>query len=814
MIDGLLWDIRSAWRHTIRRRGFSVTAMLLLALGIGATVTIFTLINAVFLQPPPAVADPDRLVSIYTSDFSGPRFGTSSYPDYVDFAAADSRLAGIAAYSPRPFTLSTGRESFRTFGEMVTANYFTLLGVAPAIGRGLDTDAPASPRVVLGYALWRDRFAAAPDVLGRAVRLSGRTYTVVGVAPEGFAGSLHGVRSEVWLPIETAAYLTPGADDLTNRGDRNLFLTGRLADGATAAEARARLETVAGALHATYPGQWTDRTGAARAVTVLPEREARIAPQIKGPVSAFLAVLFGVSALVLVVCCANVANLLLSRAVARRREIATRIALGGGRGRVIRQLLLEGAMLAVGGGTIGLLLASWAAGALTRLRPPLPIPVSLDLRLDVRVVAFALAATAVTTLAGALAPALRATRFERGSALRLDAGGLPGGGRGLRNGLVVAQMAVSLVVLSAAGLFLSSLRHATRIDPGFESSHVALLPVGLGVQGYDESKGRRFYADLEARVRALPEVESAALGEIVPLGLTGQRRGISVEGYEPAPGEDMEFGTSAVGAGYFHVLRIPVLRGRALDDRDRADAPPVAVINEAFARRFWPGADPIGRRFSTGRGGAREVVGVVRDAKYRSLGEAPQPYFYQPFLQAYEPDMVLHVRTRGAPGAVLPALSRTMRALDPDLPAEPVTLTGHLGLSVLPQRLGAAVLGAFGAISIALTTLGLFGVVSYAVSQRSTEIGIRLAVGASGGQIIGLVVRNGMVLALTGCAIGAVGAVVASRLLGSFLIGVRPSDPLTLCAAVALLFGAALLASWVPARRAAALDPMLVLRSE
>ncbi|HJR50057.1 MAG TPA: ADOP family duplicated permease, partial [Gemmatimonadales bacterium] len=604
-------------------------------------------------------------------------------------------------------------------------------------------------------------------------------------------------------------------DVMEERGDRGLWLVGRLGDGATVEEVRGQLAVVAARLHGAYPETWTDVAGKPRRVTVLPEREARIFPGIRGPVTQFLGLLMTVAGLVLVVCCANLANLLLARGTVRRGELAVRLALGGGRGRLVRQLLTEGLMLAILGGTAGVALALWAADALGAFRPPLPVPVALEFPLDGRILLFTLAVSAATVVLSALVPALRATRLDAATALRSDISVGAGSRRfGLRDALVAGQVAVSLVVLAAAGLFITSLRNASRLDPGFRSEGLALLRLDLGVQGYDSSRGQAFYLDLERRVRALPGVEAVALAEILPLGLSGLRRGVEVEGYAPAEGEDMEFGTNTVSAGYFEAMGIEIVRGRGFEPTDRAGARAVAVVNESFARRFWPGENPIGRRITTGKGGVREIVGVARDGKYRSLSEEPQPHFYQPFAQMYEPDMVLVVRVATDARSVLPLLLQETLALDPELPVEASTMEEHLGLAVLPQRIGSAVLTSFGAITTLLAALGLYGVMSYVVSQRTREIGIRVALGARGRDVRLLVLRRALAVTLTGLALGLAGALATARLLGSFLVNVSPSDPITLLSVTAFFTAIALLASWLPARRAAAVDPVRALRWE
>jgi predicted permease len=814
MMDALRQDLQFALRQLVRSPGFAALAVAMLALGIGATTTIFSVINTVFLRPPAHVREPERLVAVFTSDFSGPRYGTSSYPDFRDFAAGAAGLEALAATTPRPFSVATGKDSFRAMGEMVSDDFFGILGVPLALGHGFVAGG-SETEAVIGHGLWQRRLGGAADVVGRTIRLSGHTFTIAGVAPEGFNGTMRGVRVEIWTPLAAQQVLSPNDDMLTNRGDRGLFLVGRLRAGVTAAQAQSQLDVVAARLHGAYGRTWIDHTGRARVVTLIPERDARIFPTLRGPVTQFLALLMGVACLVLVICCANLANLLLARGTARRREVAVRLALGGSRTRLVRQLLTEGLVLAAAGGAGGVMLAAWATGALAGFEPPLPVPVALDFPLDARILLFTVLTTAVTVVLSALAPALRATRLESATALRGDMGVTAVGRRiGLRDGLVVTQVAISLVVLATAALFLASLRNATRIDPGFRAAGLAMLRLELGIQGYDSVRGRSFYAELERRAKSLPGVDAASLAEIVPLGLARQRRGIEVEGYAPREGEEMEFGVNTVGAGYFETMDIALVQGRGFEPSDREGAAPVAVVNESFARRFWPGDNPIGRRFSTARGGTREVVGVARDGKYWSLTEEPQPHFYEPFAQAYEADMVLLVRTASDPRGILPALTREARALDPELPVEANTMTEHLGFALLPQRLGAVVLGLFGVVAASLAALGLYGVMSYVVSQRTAEIGIRMALGARPRDVRTLVVRRALALTLTGLGVGLAGALAATRVLASFLVEVSPTDPATL-ATVALLFtSVALLASWLPARRAASVDPMRALRSE
>jgi predicted permease len=811
-------DVRFAVRQLARSPGFAALAVVMVALGIAATTTIFTLVNTLFLRPPPLVRAPEQVVAVFTSDYSGPRYGYTSYLDYLDYVEAGSGVLTLGAFSPRPFGLATGRENLRVFGEMVTDNYFDVLGVPSALGAGLTgkSGPPAAGlEAVIGYGLWQRAFGGAPDIVGRTIRVSGQSFVVAGVAPRGFSGSVRGIQSELWIPLSADPQLNPGSDDLTSRGSRGLMLVGRLASAGMVAVAQARLDVAARRLHDAFPKQWTDRRGAPRAVTVVSERDARVPPQFRGNVAGFLALLMSVAGLVLVICCANLANLLLARGSARRRELAIRMALGAGRSRLIRQMLTEALIVAAAGGALGVIAANWAAELLSGLRPPLPIPVALDLSIDARILAFSAGVTLLTVVGFALLPALRCTRLDASPAIRLE-GSAPRDPHvrfGLRDGLVVAQVAVSLLVLVAAGLLITSLRHGTRLDLGFQPDRVVTVQIELAIQGYSEARGREFYLDLERRILGLAGVESAGLAETAPLGFERRRRGIEVEGYEPQPGEEMEIGLNTVDAGYFGALGIPRMRGRLFDRRDASGSAPVAIVSQSFVDRFLPGADPIGRHLDDGKG-PREIIGVVKDVKQTSLGDKPEPYFYVPFAQVYRPDMILLVRSARSSDQVLPLLAREVKALDPDLPLRLATMEEHLGLAVLPQRVAAWALGAFGLTGLVLAALGLYGVLSYLVSQRTREIGIRLALGATSWMVCRLVLRRGLGLTAIGLVLGLVAALGLTRMLSGLLIAVSPTDPVVLGGLSFLLSTVALFACAVPARRAARVDPAISLRSE
>ena len=824
MFGEITFDIRYALRTLRRSPAFTLAAVLTLALGIGANTTIFSVVSAVLLRPPAQVREPDRLVHVFTSDYSGPRYGASSYADYLDFREGAAGLSGLAAFAPSPLNFSTGGAASRVWGEEVSGDYFTVLGVVPALGRtfipGAERTRAAEPVAVLSYALWQRAFGADSGVVGREVRVNGYPFTVIGVAPEHFRGSIRGVQADIWVPYAARGLLSPertagdAATDL-QRGDRGMFVIGRLSPGATLASAQAGLDEIARRLHDAYPQNWSDVHGESRVVTLVPERDSRVLPQLRGAVFGFFGLLMTVVALMLLICCANVANLLLVRSAGRRREVSVRLALGAGRARLVRQLLTETAVIAILGGVVGLLIAKWATGLLMAFQPPLPVPVALDISLDGGVLAFTALVSALTGFIAGAAPAVGAARLDLVSALKgtTSDNGPRRRRPALRNVLVVSQVAICVVLLTMAGLLLRSLRAAQNADLGFDPGGVAIFSTELGNQGYDEARGRAFYDDLLRRVAALPSVRAVSLAERTPLALDYSRRGVGVEGYEPAQGEDMEFGANIVGPGYLGLMHIPLERGRDFAESDRVGSLPVAIVNQSFARRFWPGEDPIGKRIRIGDS-VREVVGIAHDSRTRSLDESPAPYFYLPFLQFYQPNMTLEVRTAGNPAAIIPTVRREIAALDRDLPVQSGTMEDALGLSLLPQRAGATLLGIFSVLGLVLASIGLYGVVAYAVAQRTRDLGIRVALGAGSRDIYRAVLGHGVKLTSLGLIIGIVAALLLARLAQGVLFGVSSTDPVTLGSVAAILAAVALLASFIPARRATRVDPMVALKEE
>jgi predicted permease len=557
---------------------------------------------------------------------------------------------------------------------------------------------------------------------------------------------------------------------------------------------------------------------------LIAESEARLIPGARMPIMIFMALLMAVAGLVLLIACANVANLLLARATARRKEIAIRLALGAGRGRLIRQLLTESVLLAALGGGVGLLLVGWGADLLMAFKPPLPFPIELDLHSDWRVFGFMFGLSVLTGIVFGLTPALASSRPDVIASLKDEAGATTSGGRPgrLRASLVVTQVAVSFLLLICAGLFLRSLRNASSIDPGFDADNLLALSMDLQLQGYDETKGRNFTNQLLERARSLPGVISASMTDQLPLGFGGSRRGVTIEGYTAQPGESTEIHSSLVAPGYFETLRIPLLQGRTFQQQDDVNAPGVALVNDAFARRYWSGQPPIGKRIQMGgvRSGANEtpyitVIGVVKDGKYSSLSEDATPFIYFNLAQNFGLSPTLVVRTQGDPLGSLAAVRGEVAAFDKNLPLYDVkTMRQHLGLALLPARLAGSVLGVFGLVALALAAAGIYGVMAYSVAQRTREIGVRMALGANARDVLRLVTRQGMTLVVIGMAIGLAAALALTQLLKSLLFGVSATDPVTFAVIALLLIFVALLACWIPARRATKVDPMVALRCE
>lgn len=813
-----LWlDVRYGARMLARSPGFTAVAVISLALGIGLNTAVFSVVHAVLFKPLP-VPEPERLAQVFTtSDTDFLEEGPLAFPDYRDFRDRTEVFEELFAYNLEPLSIERGEESRLVMGELVTGGYFGGLGVGPQLGRLIgpgDDDAGAAASVaVLSERTWRRRFGGDPDVLGQTVRLNGYPFTVIGVTQGDFKGLVKGITPEVWVPMETRRVLYPGESRLDERGARWVMVMGRLAPGVSVEQAQSALEPVA-----EWAARELPKTNANRGVKVRAAAEVAVLPGIDQALYTTSAVLLGLVGLILLIACANVANLLLARAHKRQGELAVRLSLGAGRGRVVRQLMVESLLLALVAGGVALLLAVVSNRLLNSPSLPLPLDLQIDLGLglDLQVFGYALTAAVLTALLFGLAPALRATRPDLVTALRDESRTTAGRSKNrLNRALVVAQIALSLVLLVAAGLSVRSLSNAHRIDPGFDPSNLILAPYMVELRGYDEPRGRAFYEDLAERVKRLPGVESVSAALHFPL--TFEVRTTSVAGPEQKSGpiEDWpEIDTTRVAPGYFETLRIPMLAGRDFAPEDDADAPAVVIVNEELAHRMWPDESPLGQTLWVGGvDQAATVVGLVRNSRYRTLGEAQRPYVYQPLRAAYEGTQQLLVRTAGDPRELIQAVRNEARALDPMVPTSGIkTAEEAIGAVMILPRLSAGLFGLFGVLGLVLAVSGLFGLVSYTTSQRTHEIGVRLAMGARRRDIQGLVLRQGLVLTGLGVATGVVLAVLVSRSLQAILYGIQPTDLPTYTAVAGLLVAVSLLAGYLPARRAARTDPMTALR--
>jgi len=814
-MSDLVQDIRFAARQMARKPGITAFAVLSLALGIGVNSSIFSLVNAVLLRSLPAVR-PAELVDVYVGQTGEFRYATSSYLDYADLRAWNDVVTDLAAFNVTVATWDTGKRTELMFGEQVTASYFHLLGLPPVLGRTFlpeeDATAGTHPVVVLGQRAWRQRFGGDPKIIGRSLKLNGIHFTVIGVAPEQLKGSFPGVVSEFWVPMQMSDAMdrTP---TLTDRGSRSLFLKARLKPGVSLEKAQAQFTTFANRLRTAYPQEDKNLE-----ITLVKTSKVVLNPGIDGPIVGVAGLLMGVVGLVLLIACSNVANLLLVRASERRKEIAIRLAIGAGRGRLMRQLLTESMLLALMGGALGLLFALWTARLIVAFKPPLAVPLSLDVALDVKVLVFTMGLALVTGLVCGLAPALQASKPDLVGTLRDDSAG-PGRRHrrlGLRNILVIAQVAISTVLLVGAGLFLRSLGQASSIDPGFKlrKGVAAQLVVGLG-GAYTDAQARAFYQRLLDRARAIPGVRSAAYADHLPLALQIHVSRADIEGRPTVREEDRpEIDRDGAGPGYFETLGVSLLAGRTFTEHDGPDAPKVVIVNETAAKRFWPGEAALGKHLRFGKDAPwLTVVGVARDGKYRTLGEDPRPFAYTAVEQDKSFGRTLVVAGDGDEKVLLGEVRRAIDATDPNVPIFDIkTMSEHLSIMLFLARMGAILLAAFGGLGLILASMGLYGVVAASVARRTREIGIRMAIGAQRGDVLRLVVREGMVLTGTGLGIGIGLALLGTTLLHGLLYGIAPSDPLTFLAVALILGGVALGANLIPARRATEVDPLVALR--
>ncbi len=811
-MDALFQNLKFAGRQVTRNPGFAVVVMLTIALGVGATTAIFSLANSLLLRPLP-VQDPDRLIGMVAVRESGDDWYTFSYAHIQEYREGSRGVVRFGAQGFDQVAFQAGDEARMLTASFVTGDYFDILGLTPAHGRFImaEEERAGSPEpvAVISHGLWQRQFGEDPGVLGATIRLNSQSVTVVGVAPAGFQGIERGFAADVWVPIPLYAVLGPGSD--IDHPDRFTWLVGfgRLTPGQDARAAEAVLSGIARGIEAQSA---VDRGVVGVRVSPL----TGLQPDLITPIRLFFALLLAAAGLVLLIACVNVAGMLLVRGTARRREVGVRLALGAGRRRLVGQLLTETTLLFLAGGAIGVLAATWFTRLLSALPQRLPGELAmlrLDAAVDVRVIAFGLALSFGTALVFGLAPALRASRPELISALKEGAGATTRRSR-LRSAFVTGQIALCMLLLVSAGLLVRSLQGALAIDPGMDGRGVVVGTVDIGPHGYDETRGRLFYQQLQENLSARPEIESVALAGYVPLTFTEIVRGVVIPGHEPPPDrESFPMDANTVSAGYFETLRIP-LEGRGFTTADGADASRVIIINRTMADRFWPAGDALGQRVLLG-GEEAEIVGIAADGKYHRLVEDPIAFMYLPFEQDYQSKMVVHARAVG-PTAPLPTLMRRdLARLDGNVPLHAVVaLDRAMRVSLLPNRLAAIAIGALGVLGLLLAAVGLYGVLAFVVSQRTREIGVRVALGARAVDIMRLVFGQAGALVLAGLGIGLILAFGTTRLLGALLVNVSPLDPLTFVVVSMLLGAVGLLAGYGPARRAIRVDPTITMRSE
>jgi putative ABC transport system permease protein len=816
-------DIRYAFRTLAKNPGFAIIGIVTLALGMAVNTTLFSVVNGFLLRPLPVPqADQITVLALQQPTLAGSyRF---SYPDYEDLRDRNDVFSGLFAYRITLGAIAVDKRSDHSLVSRVSSNYFSSLGIRPAYGRLIlpsEGRTPgADPVMVLGYSYWRKRFDGDPSVVGQKVELNGLPFTVIGVAPRDFHGTYSLLDMDAYVPFSAETHEDPDAPIQkiwTSRGSRTLTVMGRLKPGVSIKQADAALNVVAQNIAQQHPD-----TEKGLSVQVFPEKLARPEPDPDNSLLMAAIAFMTLAALVLLVACFNIANVLLVRATVRQREMAIRAALGAGRGRLVRQYLTESLLLAFLGGGAGLLLGSWAAGILSSLNLETDLPFRLDFHPDARVYFFALAAVLFTGLVVGIMPALRAARTNVISILHEGGRGSSSGPRRqlARNALVVAQVAGSLVLLIVAGLFVRSLQKAQEINLGFNPRHVLDLSVDLGQIGYKEPQARQAYRDIDSRISALPGVQSEAEAFVVPMGYVSadDRVWIPEHPYE-AGQQPPTIMFDMVSDSYFDTLQIPLLRGRKFSQADSEKAPPVAIINQTMAHKFWPHEDPLGKRFSSKgpSGPFIEVVGIVQNGKYQSLTEDPTPFYYLPLDQSYMSMRTIHVRASVPPDNLALQIEAVIHEIAPDAPVtevKPMTEALQNANGFFLFRFGAQITAIMGLLGLILAVVGIYSVVSYAAVQRTKEIGIRIAMGASPREILKMVLRQGLGVVGIGLAVGLIVAFAGTRVMATFFVGIKPTDPLTFAAVVLLLTGIALFACWIPAYRATRIDPLVALRYE
>ena len=830
-LESLMQDLRYASRMVARNPGFAAVVVLTLAVGIGASTTVFTWIDAVMIQPLSGVAQPSRLVTLESVTPDG-EWVPNSYPDFIDFRDNLKLLDGVAVTRPEALSVGSEGHADRVWGELVSGNYFSVLGVKPELGRlflpAEYGDTPgAYPVAVISDRYWRSHYGADRSVIGKTIHINQHELTIAGVAPPAFHGSIPVTAFDVWVPYMEQSVLN-GVPEwmLRNRQNRNMLAIARIKQGVTVGAARQELDTLARRL-ATMHANVSEGMSA----TLLPLWESPHGPQglLVGP----LRILMGVCILVLLIVCANVANLLLARATVREKEFSARLALGASRPRLARQVLTESLMLTGAGAVLGLAATPWLSHSLKFVMPPGPMRmlVALDTHPNFAVLMFTAGLCVFSALAAGLIPALRVGRLNLSS--RLNAGGRSGAtarsGNRLRSALVASEVSFALVAVVGASLFARGFAQTSHINPGFDPDHVLLSQFYLNTNNYDLNQRREFCRRLAERMAAAPGVTDVAYSDGVPLGFEPSWwEDLRIEGYTPQPDENMKVFRNVVSPGYLPLMHIPIVEGRNFTEQDNESGPNVIIVNQAFVRRFFAGRDPVGKKVH-GWGDWFRVAGVAQDSKYHYLGEPATPYFYVPFRQVFRTDMNLafYVRTHGDPNSILSTLRAQTHSLDPNVTVyDAAPLKEFIGASLFPQEITASMMALLGLLSLLLAAVGLYSVMAYSVAQQTQEIGLRMALGAQPGDVMRMVVWRGLALTLAGLVAGAALAMALARAVASVsvtnssmgatqkLLGASATDPVIYLAASAFLCVVAVLAAYLPARRAASIDPMQALRTE
>ncbi len=813
----LLQDIRYGFRMLAKNPGFTAVAVLTLALGIGASTTVFNWVDAVLLRPLPGVEKSNELVAFENSAPDG-TFLTTSYLDYRDYRDNLNSLAGLAASQLEPLTVGSADHPQQVWGEMVTGNYFEVLGVKPILGRVFSPDEygykpDGFPLAVISSRLWRSYFNADPTIVGRTIRVNQHELTVIGVAPPDFRGTLSGLSFDVWIPFMMHPQLQGvGEWMLQDRGTRQLICVARLKPGVTLEQARNEISVLAERMaKANVP----EDAGVGATVVPLWQWHAGAQSLLRKP----LEILMAVCLVVLLIVCANVANLLLARFTARQREFSVRLALGAGRFRLARQVLTESLVVAVAGAAGGVALTLWMGGALEYMFPPSHFPVALDVRVKAATLLFTVLVCVATAVISGIVPAWQMARTDLNDSLKEGgrSGSAGASSHRLRGLLVVSELSLAVVALVCAGLLVRSFEAVRRINPQFDPDHVLLSRFFISTSGYDLEQRKLFCQRLAQNLQGAPGVTEVAYSDVEPLGfLSGWWEPTEVEGYVPHTGENMKIYRSVVSPGYFKLMRIAMLEGRDFTEQDDLKNAPVMIVNQTFVKRYFGDKEPIGRKVH-GWGHWFTVIGEVKDSKYNNLAEAQLPFFYVPFRQVYRADMNLtfYIRTASPPADAIATMRREVKAVDPNVVImDAMPLADHIVNTLYPEKVAARLLSTLGGLALLLAAVGLYSVMAYSVSQRTHEIGIRMALGAKSAQVLKLVVGQGLTLTFAGVAAGLAAALAFARLLGSFLYGTSTADPVTFIAVSALLVVVALLASFIPARRATKVDPMVALRYE